>query len=270
MKFSVLMSLYFKEKAEYLELCLNSLYEQTVIPDDIVIVFDGPVGKCLERVIIKWQEKLPINIVRLAKNVGLGKALNIGIQHCKHNLIARMDTDDICEKYRFKIQLDRFYENNNLSLLGGYVTEFDGKTTASKKVPLDFYTIKKVALYRNPFNHMSVMFKRDIIEAVGGYKDHHFMEDYNLWIRLIAKDYICENLDISLVKARVGRDMVKRRLGLRYVSSEFLLMRHKIKYLNQPAFNALKVCFVRSIARLLPPYFVGKIYDYLRGGRTYA
>ncbi|EMK5833536.1 glycosyltransferase, partial [Citrobacter sedlakii] len=125
MHFSVLMSLYIREKAENLHHCLQSLYNQTLHADEIVLVYDGPISEDLENVVNHWMTYLPINIVKLKENVGLGQALNCGLAQCKHDIVARMDTDDICHSDRFMKQIDFLSNNKDVAILGSYIEEFD-------------------------------------------------------------------------------------------------------------------------------------------------
>ena len=127
-KFSVLMSLYIKEKPEHFSACIESILSQTVLPDEIVIVLDGPISDELKVVLDSYVEKHPklFNIIPLQENKGLGLALQEGMLHCKNELIARMDTDDICRKDRFELQLKEFENDLNLDVCGSHILEFEG------------------------------------------------------------------------------------------------------------------------------------------------
>ncbi|WP_241618939.1 glycosyltransferase, partial [Rosenbergiella epipactidis] len=184
-KFSVLMSLYKNEKSEYLSSCLESLANQTVKPTEIIVVIDGPISEELYKVIKDFKYILPIIIKPLDKNVGLGKALNYGLGFCNYNYIARMDTDDICLPERFEKQLEYMISNPKVSLLGSSIIEFDKNYEREKNLPVDNVDIIKFAKWKNPFNHMSVFFKKEDVIKLGGYKHHLYMEDYNLWLRII-------------------------------------------------------------------------------------
>ena len=190
MNFSVLISLYYKEKPQFLMECLESLKKQTLQATEIVIVFDGIITSELEEMVMQYPSILPIKIIRLTKNVGLGKALNEGLKHCSYNWIFRMDTDDICLPERFEKQVEFIKQHSDVVLFSGHIAEFsDDKTiiTGYRKVPIGDKNIRKYALSRSPFNHMTVAFRKDIIEAVGGYQHHLFLEDYNLWLRVIPR-----------------------------------------------------------------------------------
>ena len=217
MNFSVLISVYKKEKAEYFNACLNSIFENTLLPTEVVIVKDGELTEELEAVLSEYTLKYDcIKIVALEKNCGLGTALNVGLEHCAYDIVARMDTDDLCAKDRFETQIKAFENNIDASVVGGYITEFIGdpdNVVSVRKVPTDFESLKKYSRKRNPVNHVTVMFrKQDIIDA-GSYqkvKDVGY-EDYDLWIRLIMAGKLLVNIDKVLVNVRVGADMYKRR-----------------------------------------------------------
>ncbi|EHX2146160.1 glycosyltransferase [Escherichia albertii] len=266
-KFSVLMSLYKSESEEFLDDCFSSIYEQTLPANEITLVIDGPIPNSLENVVIKWMGFLPINVVRLEKNVGLGQALNYGVKACSNDIIIRMDTDDICKKNRFETLVRKLDSNNKLAVVGSYIEEFvhdPGNVISIRTVPLDTESIRKDILIRNPFNHMSVAFRKKNIESVGGYVHHYFMEDYNLWLRVVASGFDVCNLNESLILARVGDNMLARRKGLKYIKSEFQLYRLKVKLGLQSHVSGFWILLVRSIPRLLPLKVLKYVYQYIR------
>lgn len=217
MNYSLLMSVYCKEKPEYLKACLESVFASTVLSDDVVIVKDGPLTDELDVILEEYREKYDtVNIIPLEINQGLGIALNNGLAHCKNELVARMDTDDICENDRFEAQLKVFENDSDVSVVGGYITEFIGEPDniiSTRKVPLTTEELKLYGRKRNPVNHVTVMFKKQDIIGAGSYqkvKDVGY-EDYDLWIRLIVAGKKIVNIDKVLVNVRVGEDMYKRR-----------------------------------------------------------
>ena len=125
--FSVLMSLYEKEKPEYLKQCMKSILHQTIIPNQIVIVKDGPLTDELEDVLTDYVEQNPklYTIVSLDTNQGLGLALAEGIRHCRYDLVARMDTDDLSVRTRFERQLKEFRADPGLDICGSHIVEFE-------------------------------------------------------------------------------------------------------------------------------------------------
>lgn len=220
-KFSVLMSLYEKEKPTYLRQCLDSILSSTVLPDEIVIVKDGPLTDELERVLSEFVERNPnlYVIVPLETNRGLGLALAEGLLHCRNELVARMDTDDICRSDRFALQLKQFEENPDLDICGGHICEFEDTpelVVARRCVPLDDVAIKKYQKRRDAFNHMTVMYKKSKVLEAGNYQSCMLMEDTYLWVNMFLSGCVACNVDDYLVYARIGKDMFERRGGWSY------------------------------------------------------
>lgn len=266
--FSVLMSVYAKERPEYLAACFDSLYAQTLPADEIVLVLDGPVGENLQQVVRQYRERLPLKIVPLPENVGLGKALNQGLQHCRHEWVLRMDTDDICVPNRFALQMSFIGEHADISLVGGQIAEFEHNPQAGgstlRRVPTGYGEICRYAVRRNPFNHMAVAYRKSAVAAVGGYCHHLGMEDYNLWLRMLSAGYLADNLPEILVWARAGRAMHSRRRGMRYVHSEWRLACLKYRLGFQTAWQAGGYFLLRGGSRLLPTAVLGVLYRCLR------
>lgn len=268
-KFSVLMSLYFKEKEDYLLSCLESLKQQTRQANEIVLVFDGEVSETLESIVQNFAEKLPLVIIRLPQNVGLGRALNEGLKHCSNEWVFRMDTDDICLPTRFEKQINFICQNPNVVLLSSQVEEFDETMVESigiKQVPINDDEIRTSALLRNPFNHMAVAYKKSVIEQVGGYQHHLYMEDYNLWLRVIAQKYEVYNLPDVLVNVRSGSAMYARRKGWDYIKSEYQLAKLKKELGLQSLISSSMFFILRALPRLLPTSLLGRLYKKLRKG----
>ncbi len=266
-KFSVLMSVYKNEKSENIQECFSSIQNQTLLPDEIILVVDGPINDVLNDVIENWVSILPLKIVRLDKNVGLGSALNIGIKYCSNEYIFRMDTDDICLPERFLNQCQYLKDNEKVVLLGGQICEFNAmnaQVSRHRHVPCTHKDIVHFSKFKNPFNHMTVAFKKDKILEVGGYQHHLFMEDYNLWLRVIASGGHVANLSEVLVNVRTNDDALQRRRGVAYIKSEFILYRLKRKTMSGNFFFDLFVLVIRSAPRLLPLSCVRKLYGFMR------
>ena len=265
--FSILLSLYHKEKVEYLEKCFESIWDQqTLKPTEIVLVLDGPIGEGLTKSVERWQQKLGniLKIVTLAENVGLGKALNEGLKHCTNEWVFRMDTDDICTPDRFSKQVAFIKENPDVVLFGGQILEFNQDVSDAhvlKAVPENHNEIKAFAQNRCPFNHMTVAYRHDVITLLGAYQHHLFMEDYNLWLRVIGAGYKVANLPDVILFARVGNGMHARRKGLEYIKSEKKLLDLKKELKLQHPIHANMLFLIRSMFRLLPSTMLGKIYN---------
>lgn len=250
----MLMSLYYKENSLFFDNCLESIFNQSLQASEVVLVIDGQIGSDLEEVILKWKDILPIRIIRLNENVGLGNALNIGLKNCKYELIARMDTDDICMSNRFERQVLEFKKNPKLIICGSSILEVDPDTLSpiSKRiVPCQKKAIWDELPWKNPFNHMTVMYKKEQIISVGSYKDLLYMEDWYLWLRLLRSRQECLNINETLVIARTGSSMISRRKGIDYIKSEWNIFRHKV-VLGYPFFSSLFALLSRSMPRLLP------------------
>lgn len=268
--FSVLLSLYVKENPEYFDRSMQSLWsDQGTRPDEIVLVKDGPLTVELDNIIKKWQSELKevLIVVPLEQNVGLGKALNIGLSHCSNEWIFRMDTDDICVPDRFEKQINFIKSHSTISILSGQIREFDGlveNVTGIKTVPQTHNEIVKFSKIRNPFNHMAIAYKKSVIESVGGYQHHLYMEDYNLWLRVLSAGFESANLKDTLVLVRAGEDMIERRKGKIYINSEWQLLNLKKSLGYQSTTMALLTFIARSFPRLLPTSILTKFYSKLR------
>lgn len=215
-KYSVLMSLYIKENPDYLQKAIDSMLNQTVRPDEIVIVKDGPITVELENVLNKYTERYPglFKIVGYEKNRGLGLALNFGLSHCTNELVARMDTDDISKPDRCEKQLRLFSKRPDLAIVGSNVDEFIGtvdNVVSIRRVPKSYEDIYRFAKRRSAFNHPVVMYKKSIVMDFGGYSNLKRNQDVDLFGRMLYAGYKAENLDESLLWFRCSDDLAKRR-----------------------------------------------------------
>ena len=236
-EYSVLMSVYHKEKPEYLKQAIESIQTQTLSTNDFVLVCDGPLNEQLDGVIAMKQQEMgeSLNVVRLAKNGGLGNALNEGIKHCKNELVARMDSDDIAYPDRCEKQIAVFNTHSEVSICSGIVEEFttDPNTVDTRRVlPETNAEIVEFAKKRNPFNHPCVMYKKSAVEAVGSYQDFYLLEDYYLWLRMLMAGYQGYNIQEPLLHMRAGSDMYLRRAGWKYAKTQARLF----KFMKQQGF----------------------------------
>lgn len=256
-KFSVLMSLYYKEKPEYLKECLESLINQTVKADEWLIVNDGPLTEELELVLKEYEEKYPnlIHYVVFEKNQGLGLALKAGVSACNNELIARMDTDDICVPTRFEIQVKEFMNDSILDICGSHIKEFDTDPqhmNSERKVPLTNEDIIKYQKRRSAFNHMTVMFKKSAVIRSGNYEHAPLMEDDMLWTRMILAGCKGKNIDDYLVFARTGLDMISRRGGWSYFQ-KYKLSRKKVYQLGLASYwDYVYTLIIQLVVALIP------------------
>lgn len=214
--YSILMSVYAKENPVFFETAIQSMLDQTVKPDEFVIVCDGPLTRELDAVLQKYTLEYPelFNIVRLPENRGIGYAANAGLQVCRNDLVVKMDSDDISVPDRCRLQLQRFADNPNLVIVGGYIDEFmqaPEEPFSVRAVPETNEEIHRFARRRQPFNNQTVMYRRENAIKVGGYKDLRRNEDYDFYVRLLKDGSYAENIPVTLVKVRVNPAALRRR-----------------------------------------------------------
>ncbi|CEN34791.1 glycosyltransferase [Capnocytophaga cynodegmi] len=267
MNFSVLISLYIKEKPESLAECLESLKNQTLQASEVVIVFDGKITSELEDVVSQYSKELPIKVIRLAENVGLGKALQKGVLACNYEIIARMDTDDIATPDRFEKQINFLKTNPQVSVLGSNISEFNLQPNDLKRkrvLPEKHSEIYEFAKFRCPINHPTVVFKKEDVLQSGNYSGKLLLwEDYTLWVTMLSKDYIFHNLQENLLHFRVkdGRETIKRRSGLKYALNELKFAKYMRKIGFLSSLEYLKFITLRPLGRLLPTGILLYIYN---------
>ena len=269
-KFSVLISVYFKEKPGFLEKALESILNQTLKPDEVVLVKDGILTKELEEVISAEKNKFNKNniyfvCVQLEKNMGLGIALQKGLEKCKYDYVARMDSDDMATDTRFEYQLKYMNEHKDISVLGGYIDEFsvEGEVIRTKTMPLTYKDLYKYGKYRNPLNHMTVLFRKKEVLDVGGYKPLKGLEDYYLWCRMLSNGYKIANIDKVLVHARLG-NFENRRGGFEYFKTyiKLRILQKRLKYTNLAEFVVATI--LTALITLSPKNLRGGLYKVLR------
>ena len=254
---SVLMSVYVKEKPEYLRECFESLLGQTVAAKEWVVVEDGPLTKELYAVLDEYENNYPglIKRVPLLKNMGLGLALREGVQNCTHEMIARMDTDDICVSERFEKQLKEFEIDDTLDICGSHIIEFEDNIhniLSKREVPLLNEDIIKYQRRRSAYNHMTVMFKKKTVLKSGNYEHAPLMEDDMLWTRLILAGAKGKNIDDYLVYARTGLAMIGRRGGYSYFK-KYKASRKKVYQLGLATYwDYIYTLIVQFVVALCP------------------
>lgn len=223
-KFSVLTSVYWNDNPKFVRIALESITtKQSVKPDEVVLVVDGPISEGLEELIQSYEKLSVFNVIRLQKNKGLGNALRVGVEATQYEVIARMDSDDIAAPDRFEKQIAYMEAHPDCDVLGGQITEFmddESNVVGKRVVPCKHEDIITWLKGRCPFNHVSVTMLRSRVLAIGNYVDWHFNEDFYLWIRMAEAGYIFANLPDTLVNVRVGKDMYARRGGWKYFKSE--------------------------------------------------
>ena len=262
--FSVLMSVYAKDNPAWVAQALDSVLHNTVRPAEIAVAVDGPVPDALRHVLDEYAGKYPlIKFIPLEKNSGLGMALQKGLEKCSYDLVARMDADDIALPDRFAKQLTRFVQEPDLAILGGAIEEVDAASlqpVAIRRVPLTDAECKQFLKTRCPFNHMTVMFKKNLILQAGNYQPFHLMEDYYLWARCAAKGYVFGNLADIVLKARVNAAMYGRRGGWKYFKSNAALagQLRQLKLIGWPTYF-LNIG-IRFCVQVLMPNFLRAMF----------
>jgi len=271
MKFSVLISVYFKENPVFFRAALESIVTQDLLPDEIVLVEDGPISEALAHVIADFKKRYPrlFIVVPLEQNMGLGNALRIGLAACNYEIVARMDTDDICAPNRFRKQIDFLRLHDDIAVVGTNIEEFNnvpGDLGSLRIMPEGGKKLLKFARYRSPVNHPSIMFRKSRVLAAGSYSgDILLWEDFALFIRMLKQGDQFHNIQEILLYFRVGTgiETIKRRSGWHYFKSEwkFSLYALKIKHLSY--WEWCSYIILKLPLRLLPPRLVLLIYTRL-------
>lgn len=258
------MPIYGKDNPEDAAAALETVAQQTRLPDELVIVEDGPLPEALRSVIEMQSARLPMQRVVLERNCGLGIALARGLEACRFEFVARMDADDLARADRFERQLALLQARPNVVLVGSAVEEFrqvPGDLGRLRRPPTSDAQLRRRARTRNPFNHMSVMFRRQAIMDAGNYQHRSGFEDYDLWLRVLMGPGKVANLDQVLVDVRVGNGMIERRHGWSYLRREIeFLASCRARGLLSVADVALSA-LVRAPSRLLPTRALGWLYD---------
>lgn len=269
-KYSVLMSVYYKEKPEWLEYSIKSMLNQTIFPTEFVLVKDGPLTSELEDIINKFKKEYPklFNILQLEKNQGLGPALRIGVENCKCDYIARMDSDDYSCPDRIEKQYQIIKNNPDIGIIGTNVDEFEGNinnVNCHVILPKKHIDIVKFSKRRCPFRHPSIILKKDEVLKAGNYRKFYLCEDYDLYVRMIREGCICYNVQESLVFMRIGKDFYKRRGGWKYMKTilKFKNEQFKIGYFSLKDYLASTIPHI--IVCLMPNFLRDYVYrNFLR------
>lgn len=264
--YSVLMSVYYKEKPEYLEQSIDSMLKQSIKPDEFILVEDGPLTAELYSVIKKFAKRYNslFKILKNKTNIGLGPSLNKGIQASKNELIARMDSDDISPSNRCEEQLKCFMSNPQLGIVGSWEAEFIGNTdnvVSVHKVPERDGEIKDFMHRRCAILHPTVMYKKTEVIRSGNYHSVPLYEDYDLFSRMsLEYDVKAYNIQKSLYYIRTSPDFYKRRGGLKYAKTvlNFKWNQHIKGYMTWKDFIVSGLG--QAIVCILPNYIRKVIY----------
>ena len=258
MNISVLMAVYSGESEVNLRTCLQSLEEQTLRADEVILVQDGPISDELSNTIKEFTEILKINLIKINTNTGLANALNVGLLHCNGEFIARMDSDDRCHPQRFEIQYNFMMENPDISLTGSYVSEFTSDMSVQigiKKVPQANDMIVAKAKFINPINHPTVFASKAFFTSVGEYLKI-YPEDYLLWIRAMRLGHKFANIPLVLVDMRSGGEQTLRR-GFRFLKGEIRTFNEMLRF-DQITYTEYLVAIIPRILVRLTPAIIRK------------
>ncbi|TWU67663.1 MULTISPECIES: glycosyltransferase [Crateriforma] len=270
-RFSVLMSVYRNDDPIHFWEAIDSVTaKQTRRPDEVILVVDGPVSEDLETVIDHWeaQPMHNVRVVRCKNNIGLAKAMNVGLQHCRYDYVARMDADDVSLSDRFEKQLSYLDQHPDISLLGGWYRQFDDQMQqclTDRKVPAQPDAIKKYSRKRTPFNHVTAVFKRADLMRVGGYPSiDGLMEDWWIALRMIKQGMRLANLPEYHVNVRGDNAFMRRRGGWDYLRSEFANLTAMNREGLMSMRDLVQNLMIRSGVRIIPVGLRSMIYKAIR------
>ena len=256
-KFSVLISVYAGDRLDYFKKAMDSVYDQTAIPDEIVLVKDGPVSVEIDDAINEYKQKTPsvLKVVAIEKNQGLGAALAQGLAQCSYDIIARMDADDISVSQRFEKQLKFLKGNPDIDVVSCFVAAFDKdpqKPLFFRRGPLEPEQIAQQFRFRFCMNHPASMMRKSAIIKAGNYIPFDGLEDYHLWARMLMAGARMANIGEALYYHRWDKGLVKRRGGLKRAALQIRLQREflRIGFINKWQF--LRNVAVRTTAAILP------------------
>lgn len=258
--FSVLMPVYWREDPNRLHTAISSVYANSCLPRETIIVCDGPLTDPLNRVLSSFCGHSGFRLLRLDDNQGIVSALNYGLKEVSSEIVVRCDSDDVSHPDRFQKLLSKIDEG--FDVVGSQIEELDAvlNLIAYRELPIDHAAIVSFAQKRNPLNHMSVAYRRSSVLAVGGYPNVFLKEDYALWAKMIGAGMKFANLSESLVTADAGIRMYARRGGWRAALSEVTLQHTLVDCGISRPLNAFIVGLARSIVLLSPRFIRSSIY----------
>ena len=252
------MAVYFGDLPNQVSEAIESIINQSVIPDQFIIVCDGQISIDLNKVLNSYKKYKIIQIYFLKTNQGRGAARNFAINKSDASLIFIMDADDICLPNRLEKQLEAF----NLSkadIIGGIIEEFEqtpGDLNLIRKIPRTHEKILKCIPYKTPFNHVTIMFSKQIFLDVGGYKNLNFVEDWDFAARAMLNGARFFNIQETLVNARINK---KRNYNIQYLKEEINL----ISYMYRKGLINFREKITSSLIRLVRYLIPSKIFKYV-------
>lgn len=263
--FSLLMAVYDGDDPAFLHSAYKSVLSNSILPDEIVLVIDGPINERLTREVENFTSAVAVTLIRMEKNEGLGCALRRGVLACKYDWVARFDSDDICSPDRFEKQLRFIEENPDVDAFSAPIVEFEKELTKGpfvmRDVPRGHSAVVSYAKWRNPLNHMSVMFRKSVALEAGNYQDEPYFEDYSLWLRMILIGAHLDNMADVVVYARAGDAVQNRRGGVLYIKRELSMHRKMLRWGVISFSEMLIMLSCKSLVRILPGRFRFLIYS---------
>ena len=264
MTLTVLMSIYSKEKPEYFQQSMESIWDQqTIKPHEIILIEDGELTAQLYIIIENWEKKLKgvLRRLRINQNSGLAIALNYGIEYCTGEFIARMDTDDISAPDRFKKQIQYLQAHKNIDLVGGCIKEFscNNNNLFIRRYPTTHNSIFNSIAKASPFAHPTVMFRKKIFDNGVRYSNKYkTSQDIDLWFRMIKLGYKFANLSDIIYHLRITPEFYKRRSRAKALN-EFKIYVGGIISIHGFSWK-LMYPFIRLFIRFLPAFLLKYIY----------
>ena len=264
--FSVIISVYLYDNVDHFIEAMNSIFRQTLSPYEIILAVDGPISNNMESVVGNFENNPIVRIVRSDVNIGRGAIKHRAILTTTTEFIAIMDADDISIDSRFELQVTAFIDSK-IDLVGGYISEFHnsiGDLKSVRKTPLKHEEIIKQGKWIQPYNHVTIMFKKSMYIKSGGYGKLYMIEDYDLFFHMAMNGAIFCNIPKTLVYVRTTNDQYLRRHGIKYFQEEFFLILSMLKsgYISHWTFiiNITIRLIVRSmpviLLRFLTKYFL--------------
>lgn len=270
-KFTVFIPVYLKDDEKNFELALKSVISNSVVPDEILIVFDGPVTDEMDQLVDVYKKQLPhvIKVIQQVHNKGRGYTAANAVRNAKNELIARMDADDISNFQRFERQLGLIQTNDELTVVGGQIAEFDENLELNLRriVPIDHEKIVEFSRLRSPINQPTVLFRKSAVLKAGNYSNLTVMEDYDLWMRMIENGMIFQNIDENLVYMRAPKDLYQRRGGVQYLKTYHKFRKQLLRKNLISDRDYYKSIIGMSISSLVPNSIREKLYKLLLRGK---
>ena len=260
------MTTYAGTSVDELERSVACITGQTRAPDEFLVVVDGPVPAALDAALATAASAHPtLRVERLPRNVGSGLASARGLELATGDFVARHDSDDISLPHRLERQLEAV-EERHLDLVGSAMLEFEGNpdhVIGVRRNPRTHAQIAARMRLNNPINNPTVVFRRRLALDAGGYADLRYMQDYDLFARMLAAGARAENLDEPLVLFNASDDMISRRAGWRMLPNEWDIQRRLRDTGTIGNLLLVRNLVVRGAFRIVPPRLLKRVYALL-------